>query len=103
MTRARDELHLIVPQRFYVHQQHKPYGDKHVYASARRFIPRVMVPLFEDILWPPVTPAYIEGLSPAPAAWISAPRCAACGANSRPRIKTFRFRNGKRLDGMSTD
>jgi DNA helicase-2/ATP-dependent DNA helicase PcrA len=25
-----------------------------------------MVPLFEDILWPPVTPAYIEGLSPAP-------------------------------------
>ncbi len=65
MTRARDELNLIVPQRFFVTQQHK-HGDKHLYAQRTRFIPRVMVPLFEDILWPPVTPAYIEGLSPAP-------------------------------------
>jgi DNA helicase-2/ATP-dependent DNA helicase PcrA len=65
MTRARDELNLIVPQRFFVTQQHK-HGDKHLYAQRTRFIPRVMVPLFEDILWPPVKPAYIEGLSPAP-------------------------------------
>ncbi|QQR35535.1 ATP-dependent helicase [Devosia oryziradicis] len=65
MTRARDELNLIVPQRFFVTQQHK-HGDKHLYAQRTRFIPRAMVPLFEDILWPPVTPAYIEGLSPAP-------------------------------------
>ena len=66
MTRARDELNLIVPQRFFVTQQHK-HGDKHLYAQRTRFIPRSMVPLFEDILWPPVKPAYIEGLSPAPA------------------------------------
>lgn len=65
MTRARDELNLIVPQRFFVTQQHR-HGDKHMYAQRTRFIPRTMVPLFEDILWPPVTPAYIEGLSPAP-------------------------------------
>ena len=26
-----------------------------------------MTTLFDDILWPPVTPAHIEGLSPAPA------------------------------------
>ncbi|MBU1333907.1 MAG: ATP-dependent helicase [Alphaproteobacteria bacterium] len=66
MTRARDELNLIVPQRFFVTQQSR-HGDRHLYAQRSRFIPRSMVPLFDDILWPPVTPAYIEGLSPAPA------------------------------------
>ncbi|MBU1304592.1 MAG: ATP-binding domain-containing protein, partial [Alphaproteobacteria bacterium] len=65
MTRARDELHLIVPQRFFVTQQSK-HGDRHLYAQRSRFIPRAMVGLFEDVLWPPVTPAHIEGLSPAP-------------------------------------
>ena len=65
MTRARDELHLIVPQRFFVTQQAK-HGDRHLYAQRSRFIPRAMVGLFEDVLWPPVTPAHIEGLSPAP-------------------------------------
>ncbi len=66
MTRARDELNLIVPQRFFVTQQAK-HGDRHMYAQRTRFIPRSMMPLFEDILWPPVKPAYIEGLSAAPA------------------------------------
>jgi len=65
MTRARDEINIITPQRFFVTQQSK-YGDRHLYAQRSRFIPRAMVPLFEDILWPPVKPAYIEGLSPAP-------------------------------------
>jgi len=66
MTRARDELHLIVPQRFFVTQQTRN-GDRHLYAQRTRFIPRAMTTLFDDILWPPVTPAHIEGLSPAPA------------------------------------
>lgn len=66
MTRARDELNLIVPQRFFVTQQAR-HGDRHMYAQRTRFIPRAMVPLFEDILWPPVRPAHIEGPSPAPA------------------------------------
>ncbi|MGV8832774.1 MAG: ATP-dependent helicase [Devosia sp.] len=65
MTRARDELNLIVPQRFFVTQQAK-HGDRHLYAQRTRFVPRAMVGLFEDILWPPVSPAHIEGLSPAP-------------------------------------
>ncbi len=66
MTRARDELHLIVPQRFYVHQQ-TPYGDKHVYAQRTRFITKAMLPLFEDMFWPAVKPAEVHGLRPAPA------------------------------------
>ncbi|HUH78010.1 MAG TPA: ATP-dependent helicase [Devosia sp.] len=55
MTRAKDELHLLVPQRFYVTQQTRN-GDRHLYAQRTRFIPRAMTNLFEDILWPPVTP-----------------------------------------------
>ena len=38
MTRAKDELDLIVPQRFYTYQQVKT-GDRHVYACRSRFIP----------------------------------------------------------------
>ncbi|MBK6865757.1 MAG: ATP-dependent helicase [Ideonella sp.] len=38
MTRARDHLHLLVPQRFHVHQQ-AAGGDRHVYATPTRFIP----------------------------------------------------------------
>jgi DNA helicase-2/ATP-dependent DNA helicase PcrA len=66
MTRAMDELHLIVPQRFFVTQQAK-HGDRHIYAQRTRFIPRAMTALFEDIFWPPVTPASISGISPQPA------------------------------------
>lgn len=55
MTRAKDELHLIVPQRFYVTQQARN-GDRHLYAQRTRFIPRAITSLFEDILWPAVTP-----------------------------------------------
>ena len=63
MTRARDELHLLVPQRFYVHQQ-TPYGDKHVYAQRSRFITKTMLPLFEDLFWPAVQAATLSPLTP---------------------------------------
>jgi DNA helicase-2/ATP-dependent DNA helicase PcrA len=65
MTRARDELHLMVPQRFYVHQQQQ-YGDKHVYAQRTRFITKAMLPLFDDVFWPAVKPAEIRGGTTAP-------------------------------------
>ena len=51
MTRAKDHLHLMLPQRFHVHQQ-STYGDRHVYASRTRFIPNSMLPLFESRAWP---------------------------------------------------
>lgn len=63
MTRAKDELHLLVPQRFYVTQQTRN-GDRHLYAQRTRFIPRAMTVLFEDRYWPPVTPVR-EGTMPA--------------------------------------
>jgi DNA helicase-2/ATP-dependent DNA helicase PcrA len=51
MTRARDDLHLIVPQRFFTHGQHAK-GDRHVYASRTRFIPDRLLGLFEKTVWP---------------------------------------------------
>jgi DNA helicase-2/ATP-dependent DNA helicase PcrA len=51
MTRAKDHLHLMVPQRFYVHQQ-SAHGDRHVYASLTRFLPNAVLPLFESCVWP---------------------------------------------------
>jgi DNA helicase-2/ATP-dependent DNA helicase PcrA len=51
MTRAKDELHLLVPQRFYTRQQVRS-GDRHVYAARSRFIPAAMAGLFEQMIWP---------------------------------------------------
>jgi DNA helicase-2/ATP-dependent DNA helicase PcrA len=52
MTRARDHLHLIVPQRFYVTQQ-AVRGDRHLYAGRTRFISAAEARGFEQITWPP--------------------------------------------------
>ena len=46
MTRAKDNLHLLVPQRFYVHQQ-AGAGDRHVYGARSRFIPDELLHCFE--------------------------------------------------------
>jgi DNA helicase-2/ATP-dependent DNA helicase PcrA len=51
MTRARDALHLIVPQRFFTHGQ-SAYGDRHVYATRTRFIPDNLLGLFDCTAWP---------------------------------------------------
>jgi DNA helicase-2/ATP-dependent DNA helicase PcrA len=52
MTRAKDDLHLITPQRFYHTQQGKG-GDKHVYANRSRFLPTALLPKFEYKAWAP--------------------------------------------------
>jgi DNA helicase-2/ATP-dependent DNA helicase PcrA len=51
MTRARDDLSLLLPQRFHVHQQAQR-GDRHVYASRSRFIPDALTTWFETTSWP---------------------------------------------------
>ena len=51
MTRAKDDLHIMLPQRFYMHHQ-RPQGDRHVYASRTRFIPKGLLDLFERTSWP---------------------------------------------------
>jgi DNA helicase-2/ATP-dependent DNA helicase PcrA len=53
MTRAKDNLHLIVPQRFFTYGQNT-LGDRHVYAARSRFIPHKQLVHFESISWPSV-------------------------------------------------
>ena len=55
MTRARDDLHLVVPQRFFTHGQNAQ-GDRHVYAARTRFIPDELLGLFEGVAWPDAEP-----------------------------------------------
>jgi hypothetical protein len=47
MTRAKHHLDIMVPQRFYVHQQSRS-GDRHLYASRTRFVPDALLGLFEQ-------------------------------------------------------
>ncbi len=51
MTRARDELELMVPQRFYTTGQ-AGSGDRHVYAARTRFIPQALLEAYESRVWP---------------------------------------------------
>ncbi|QWG13657.1 ATP-dependent helicase [Bradyrhizobium sediminis] len=77
MTRAKDDLHLMVPQRFFTHGQ-SAQGDRHVYASRTRFIPDRLLHLFEKTTWPQATAG-----------------TAARAASSGPRIDV-----GARMRGM---
>jgi len=77
MTRAKDDLHLVVPQRFFAHGQHSQ-GDRHVYASRTRFIPEKLLGLFERTNWP-----------------VASPGAAARGPSQGPRIDI-----GARMRGM---
>jgi DNA helicase-2/ATP-dependent DNA helicase PcrA len=63
MTRARDELHLLEPLRYYVTRQ-SPTGDGHVYGARSRFLVPEVLATLEQLTWaetPPGAPA------PAPA------------------------------------
>ncbi len=59
MTRAKDSLTLITPQRFFTGGQHAQ-GDRHVYASRTRFIPVTLLKYFETATWPMVGAAASE-------------------------------------------
>jgi DNA helicase-2/ATP-dependent DNA helicase PcrA len=48
MTRAREHLHLIHPQRLFIRQQHR-HGDRHVYAPRSRFLPESILDRFERV------------------------------------------------------
>jgi UvrD-like helicase family protein len=77
MTRAKDDLHLIVPQRFFTHGQ-SAQGDRHLYASRTRFIPDGLLGLFDKTSWPPV----------------------AVGVPPRTGTQSVRINVGARLRGM---
>jgi DNA helicase-2/ATP-dependent DNA helicase PcrA len=51
MTRARDRLAIVIPQRFYVTQQVRA-GDRHVYATPSRFLTASVCATLEQRTWP---------------------------------------------------
>ncbi|TAK44127.1 MAG: ATP-dependent helicase, partial [Betaproteobacteria bacterium] len=51
MTRARSELHLVAPLKYYVTQQAKR-GDAHVYGARSRFLTRAVTSRLEPVTWP---------------------------------------------------
>jgi len=59
MTRAKDSLSLITPQRFFTGGQ-SSQGDRHVYAARTRFIPATLLQFFETATWPLVSAAASE-------------------------------------------
>ncbi len=67
MTRAKDQLHLMLPQRFFTHGQNR-LGDRHVYAARSRFIPDALLSLFESAAWPVLDVSALTqlGTSPSP-------------------------------------
>ncbi len=56
MTRARDQLHLVHPQRMFIRQQHR-HGDRHVYTPRTRFVPDGMLEKFEQTSYSPLRDA----------------------------------------------
>jgi len=78
MTRARDRLHLVTPQRFFTHGQN-PRGDRHVYASRTRFIPAALLKHFQSVVWPGVPAGAVSG---------------------RPDVKQVRVDVGAKMRGM---
>jgi DNA helicase-2/ATP-dependent DNA helicase PcrA len=64
MTRAKEELELLLPQRFYVTQQ-ATHGDRHVYAARSRFIPGALTSWFDVDAWPVGASATTEVIAPA--------------------------------------
>ncbi|OIR16482.1 ATP-dependent DNA helicase UvrD1 [mine drainage metagenome] len=59
MTRAKEHLQIVVPQRFFVTQQSQ-FGDRHVYAGRSRFIPASILDLFEKKTWPVADAAPVQ-------------------------------------------
>ena len=51
MTRAKQELHLLAPVRFYVTQQSLT-GDRYVHGARSRFMTEAVLERFERAAWP---------------------------------------------------
>jgi DNA helicase-2/ATP-dependent DNA helicase PcrA len=51
ITRAKRDLHLVAPLKFYVTQQSR-WGDKHVYGARSRFMTEPVLAAFESRVWP---------------------------------------------------
>jgi DNA helicase-2/ATP-dependent DNA helicase PcrA len=51
MTRAKTDLHVIAPLRYYITQQPRR-GNAHVYGARSRFMTRKVLAQFQEVTWP---------------------------------------------------
>ncbi|HEU4851256.1 MAG TPA: ATP-dependent helicase [Telluria sp.] len=63
MTRAKEHLHIVVPNKFFIKQQSQ-MGDRHVYAARTRFITPAMLKHFEESVW--MDAATVQNRTPMP-------------------------------------
>jgi len=82
VTRAKDDLHLVVPQRFFTHGQNTQ-GDRHVYASRTRFIPGALHGCSRGQVGHLSRSAPRRGLQARARGWTLVPVCAGCGGETR--------------------
>jgi DNA helicase-2/ATP-dependent DNA helicase PcrA len=71
MTRAKQELHLIAPVRFYVTQQSRT-GDRYVHGARSRFLTEAVLARFERASWPEASPAAPQATANGPAIDVAA-------------------------------
>ena len=88
MTRAKDDLHLQVPQRFFVHGQASK-GDRPLYASRTRFITEALLPNFRDHLASGLSDSVFYVRSGC-LKWTSRRICGACQARCRRPLPAAR-------------
>ena len=82
MTRAKRELDLIAPLKYYVTQQSR-MGDRHVYGAKSRFLTKAVMACLEDRVW--TKPAVDVARS-----------CAPCGDFDQWTLPTDIFSSGDR-------
>ena len=66
MTRAKNELHLIAPLRYYVTGQPRR-GDAHVYGATSRFLSRAVMHCLQPVTWPEAAEAEAAPAGNSPA------------------------------------
>jgi DNA helicase-2/ATP-dependent DNA helicase PcrA len=50
MTRAKSDLHLMAPLKYYVTQQSR-MGDRHVYGAKSRFMTKAVMACLQELAW----------------------------------------------------
>ena len=51
ITRAKTNLHLLAPLKFYVTQQRR-FGERHLYGARSRFLTEPVLATCESVAWP---------------------------------------------------
>jgi DNA helicase-2/ATP-dependent DNA helicase PcrA len=98
MTRAKDELNLVVPHRFFTYRQAK-FDDGHVYASVSRFIPKSIERFFERRHWS--EPGAVAKAATRQSAVRFESGRASNGSGDEPRKSAFSSVTGERSRGQS--